>query len=194
MKYLNLLFVLAALLFAPAGCAGPDRAKVLEDIRTDPLGGAFIEGVPFFPQKDRMCGPAALASVMEYYGGADRFDEVAKEVYSEVLKGTLPVDLLIYAREKGFNARYYEGGFEDLKGNLAAGRPLILFLNLGIAEYPVGHYVVAVGYNDRASTIIAHSGMKKESFISYKKLKRTWSMTGYSTLLLTPAAGRGEGR
>jgi hypothetical protein len=188
----NYLLIIAVLLIIAAGCAGPGIKEVLVDIRTDPLGGAYVENVPFFPQKDQLCGPAALASVIGYYGakggaGVGGFDTVARAVYHEKLKGTLPMDLIIYAREKGFNVKYYEGGLVDLKENLSAGRPVILFLNLGIPEYPVGHYVVAIGYNDRFEGVIARSGMKKEVFMSYKRLERAWSKTGYSTLVLTPA-------
>lgn len=179
------LVLLGALLLAVTACAGPGADRVLDDIAEDPLGGAFIEGVPFFPEDDKLCGPAAIASVMGYYGARTGMEE-ARRVYDERLQGSLPMDMLLYAKDKGFYAKYYEGGLEDLKANLASGRPLILFLNMGLPGYPAGHYVVAIGYNDRYGTIIAHSGMNGRELISYDRLSAAWSMTGYSTLLLTP--------
>lgn len=111
---------------------------------------------------------------------------IAREVYNEKLAGTLPMDLLIYAKRKGFAAEYYEGGMEDLKEKLAGGVPLILFLNLGLDAFPVGHYVVAVGYSDRLKKVLAHSGLEPRKVYGYKGLLRAWSKTGFSTLLITP--------
>jgi hypothetical protein len=193
-KTLLLLFVM----FTAVGCIGPHA--VIDDLRANPGSGALIEDVPFFPQDELMCGPAALLSVIEYLaprawqdgqgaGSADeRLNVITREVYSEQLDGTLPMDLLIYAKRKGFAAEYYEGGLEDLKEKLSDGTPLILFLNLGIDAYPIGHYIVAVGYNDRLKKVLAHSGLKSQKVYSYGWLLRAWSKTGFSTLLITPQA------
>jgi ABC-type bacteriocin/lantibiotic exporter with double-glycine peptidase domain len=180
-SFKNVLFAaLAALLL---GCA------VHADTARPPIGGPYIEGVPFYPQNEYMCGPAALASVIGYYGSASGMEDVAAEVYSEKLKGTLPMDLLIYAREKGFEAKYYKGSFSGLKESLSRGEPLILFLNLGYGFYPVGHYIVAIGMDEKAGVVFAHSGMKKEDRFTMKELEKSWSKTGYSTLLVRPKAG-----
>ena len=83
----NVLF--AAFAACLLGCAGQvDTVKPASS-------GLYIEGVPFFPQDEYMCGPAALASVIGYYGAAAGMKDVAAEVYSEKLKGTLPMDLLL---------------------------------------------------------------------------------------------------
>ena len=175
-----------------AGCAGPGLRAVIEDLGANPAHGAFIEAVPFFPQSkgELMCGPAALASVMGYYGGAVGTDgsmaAVAREVYHEKLSGTLPIDLFIYAKEKGFKAEYYKGGMEDLKERLSRSTPLILFLNLGLKAYPVGHYVVAVGYNDNLRVVLAHSGRERAKVYGYERLLNAWSKTGFATLLVIP--------
>ncbi|HLC18200.1 MAG TPA: C39 family peptidase [Thermodesulfobacteriota bacterium] len=185
-KLITRCLVLSLLLIASTGCSLRTGGAVLEEIRANPGAGHFIEGVPFFPQDEQMCGPAALASVMGYYGAGSGMEAVAARVYEERLKGTLPVDLLIYAKEKGFRAQYYRGSLEDLKERLSEDKPLILFLNLGIPEYPVGHYIVAVGYNDRVKAVVAHSGVHREKVYSYRGLLKHWGKTGFSTLLITP--------
>ncbi len=189
--FLTTLLVLL-LIFTAVGCIGPQA--VIDDLGANPGSGALIEDVPFFAQDELMCGPAALASVIGYLGEQggwspdERLDVITLEVYNERLDGTLPIDLLIYAKRKGFAAEYYEGGLKDLKEKLSGGTPLILFLNLGIDAYPIGHYIVAVGYNDRLKKVLAHSGLKPRKVYSYKGLLRTWSKTGFSTLLITPQA------
>lgn len=182
------IFILFLSPFALTACGGPAREAVLKDIRDNPGAGAFIKDVPFYPQNDSMCGPAAIASVTGFYGDKATLGEAARGVYLAKLKGTLPVDLLIYAKEKGFNARYYQGGFEDLKARISEGRPLILFLNLGFESYPVGHYITAVGFDDGLKAVIAHSGMNKEEVFTYERLAIMWEKTGYATLLVTPGA------
>lgn len=163
------------------GCAGTNELA-----KGPSPGGLLVEGVPFFPQDEYMCGPAALASVIGYYGSARGMNEVAGEVYSKKLKGTLPMDLLIFAKEKGFEAKYYRGSIEDVRESLKRREPLILFLNLGYEFYPVGHYIVAVGIDEGA--IYAHSGTEKEKAFTLRELDKAWSKTGYSTLLVRPKA------
>jgi ABC-type bacteriocin/lantibiotic exporter with double-glycine peptidase domain len=143
----------------------------------------FIEGVPFFPQKTLMCGPSAMAGVLNYYGDRITSDEIAEKIFKPSLGGTLAMDMVIYARERGYIASYYGGGLEDLKKQIRAGAPTIVFLNLGLKSYPVGHYAVVVGYSEEA--IVAHWGGEKEKVLSYKKFLRYWEKTGFSTIAVT---------
>lgn len=187
----SLFFLFSFLIVSVISCIRPDSENVIKGIRQDPSAGSFIEGVPFFPQEESMCGPASLASVISYWGPGADMKEVAKEVYEEKLKGTLPMDILIYAKEKGLDARYYKGGLEDLKKRTAEKTPLILFLNLGYEFYPAGHYIVVTGYNEKARSVLAHSGLKKDAVFTYDELVRDWGKTGFSTILIKPK-GRPE--
>lgn len=170
-----------------SSCSTASREVILKDIRENPAQGQIIENVPFYPQDTLMCGPAALASIIDYYGVKKEMKDVAKEVYEEKLKGTLPIDILIYAKEKGFDAKFYRGGLQDLREKIRTKTPLILFLNLGLESYPIGHYIVVVGYNDTHRAVIAHSGTWREAVLGYGYLMTAWEKTGYSTLLITPA-------
>ncbi|MFQ5735993.1 MAG: C39 family peptidase [Thermodesulfobacteriota bacterium] len=185
-------FIVFSLFLALASCATVERGALIRAVEERPGSGAYIEDVPFFPRTGHMCGPAALASVVSYWSGegADP-EEIASDVYVERLKGTLPMDMLIYAREQGFDASYYNGGMDDLKEKVFAGFPLILFLNLGLRSVPVGHYVVVVGYSDPLASVLVHSGLKGEGVMGYAELERAWSKTGHSTLLIRPKAAPG---
>jgi len=190
---------LIAVIFAAAlfGCAGIRAGAVVEDLASHPEAGGYIEGVPVVEQATRTCGPAALASVIGYYAYAREGEpmdpalpaEVARAVYSDELRGTLAMDMLIYARERGFSAEHYGGGIEDLKRKVSAGAPLILFLDLGRGRLRAGHFVVAVGYNDRLGAVVVHRGGPAEEAMTYDALERRWSRTGYSTLLIVPGDG-----
>lgn len=174
-----------------ASCTAITGGSVIRDIKERPGNGAFIDGVPFFPQDTSMCGPAALASVIGYWGyrGASAgIEDVAGKVYQERLKGTLPIDMLIYAKELGYEASYYRGTLDDIKKRVAEKTPLILFIDTGYKFYPRGHYIVVTGYNENIRMITAHSAMNENEPFSYERLLNAWSKTDYSTLLVRPGA------
>ncbi|MBI5212756.1 MAG: C39 family peptidase, partial [Nitrospirae bacterium] len=66
-----------------------------------------INKVPFYPQEDYQCGPASLAGVMNYWGVDIKPEDIAKEIYSSSARGTLDIDMFIYANKKGFHAQQY---------------------------------------------------------------------------------------
>jgi len=182
-----MVLLLAALVLPSCGLLSNN---LLKDIKNDPASFHVIEGVPFFPQNEYMCGPASMASVVGYWGLHEEMKDVAKEVYQEKLSGTLPIDLLIYAKDKGFEASYYKGSLDDLREKVSKKTPLILFLNLGYDFYPVGHYIVVTGYSDRFKAVVAHSGTESEQVFTYDDLLSVWGKTDFSTLLITPKGGK----
>lgn len=148
--------------------------------------GRYINDVPFFPQEENYCGPAALASLLNYYGHKVSQEEIAKEVFTPKLKGTITVEMANAARLAGFDARYYKGSIENIEKEINSGHPLILYIDLGYYIFLSGHYIVVVGYNETRREIIAYSGRNKDILISYEKLSRSWEKTGNWTLLVRP--------
>lgn len=148
--------------------------------------GIYINNVPFFPQEENYCGPAALASVLNFYGYKATQQDIAKEIFTPRLKGTITVEMAGFARRAGFGAAYYKGGIENIKAEIDKGHPLILYIKTGYLISPSGHYITVVGYDDTKEGVIAYSGRDKDIFISYKKLMKDWGKTGYWTLLILP--------
>lgn len=149
-------------------------------------GESYIKGVPFYPQEDFFCGPASLSSILNFYGLMTNQEEIAKEIYVSKLKGSLTIDLLSYAKKNGFNAQFYKGSIEDLKKNIKAKKPLILFLNLGFNFFPVRHYLVVIGIDEGEEKVITYSGRKKNKVYSFETLLKAWKKTGYGTLKVLP--------
>lgn len=208
LKRVVLAMLLLGLVGLFSGCAGVGSVGVVESIRASPLGGVYIEGVPFFPDGSRMCGPSVLASVVGFLraepeaasdaktldveiSDARLFDDITRAIYREKLAGTLLPDMLAYAREAGFSAEVYVGSFEDLKQRLGRGTPLILFIDLGLDIYPVGHYIVAIGYSDAEQAVVAHSGLERDRVYGYAELESAWRRTGYSTLSIADGSESG---
>lgn len=155
----------------------------------EPARAHFLSEVPFFAQEDHYCGPAALASILNFYGKELSQEEIAESIYIPQVKGTLNLDLLLYARKQGFETEILNCDLERLKKDLSGGHPLIVFLNLGRSLYPIRHYAVVVGYDDTQQVIVIHSGGRKNQIISYKKFQKAWKKTGYWCLLILPPAG-----
>lgn len=178
-----LLFCLC--IFTLIGCTSRTLpTEYLPDKVTDKENYHII--VPFFPQDRDQCGPASLASVLRFYGTNINPDEISKEIYLPGIKGTLNIDLVFYARSKGLSAEAYHGDMADLKRQVAQGRPLLLFLNLGLKIFPVGHYIVVTGFNDRDNIIFAHSGVERDKPIPYSEFMRAWGKGDFWTLLVRP--------
>ena len=118
--------------------------------------------------------------------------EIAEAIYEKRLKGTLSIDLTLFARRMGFNAKSYKGSITDLKGHISRDRPLIVFRDLGYPLLPIRHFSVVIGYDDAEGILILHSGKRWNKVISYEKFLRSWAEMDYWTLLVLPDRGDGD--
>ncbi|MBI3297650.1 MAG: peptidase C39 family protein [Elusimicrobia bacterium] len=143
---------------------------------------------PFYTNQSAQCGPAALASVLAFYGKKTAPERIREAIYRDDLNGSLSVDMLLAAQSYGMSAEMLEGGLHRLKAELDAGHPLIAFLNLGTRLTPIGHYVVVTGYDDARQGVLAHSGTKQDGLISYARFSRQWEKTDRWALLVLPDA------
>lgn len=175
---LTLILLLGAC--APTGFVAP------------PHEGGLLLKVPFFPQPEGLCGPASLASVLNYWqekGSQEKtsLDEIRRAVFLPQLNGTLGLDLTRFARNKGWAAHSFKGTLSDLRDRLAQGMPLIAFLNLGNRFFPVGHFIVVTGINEGREEVIAHSGSEANKAIPYRTFMAAWSRTDFWTLQVLPS-------
>jgi ABC-type bacteriocin/lantibiotic exporter with double-glycine peptidase domain len=144
----------------------------------------IIESVPFYPQEAYQCGPASLACVLNYWRTGVSPEDVAGEIYSESAKGTLDIDMILYAERKGLKARQYKGSADDIKRNIDLGYPLIVLVDYGFWVYQQNHFMVVVGYNKNG--ILANSGRDQLKFIPFKVFLKSWKRTNFWTMLIRP--------
>lgn len=148
---------------------------------------ATIEGVPFVRQAEgHYCGPAALSSVLAYYGVSIDQQIIADKVYDERIKGALFTDLQDFARDRGFATRLEQGTVDDLKAYLDNGRPVIVLVDLGFWVITQAHYLVLTGYTDQG--FIAHNGLKASQPFDYPTFTRIWKRKGSLLLVISPPA------
>jgi hypothetical protein len=144
----------------------------------------IIPRVPFFPQEIYQCGPASLAMVLNYWGVTITPESIADEIYSPSAKGTLNVDLALFAEKKGLKAYPYRGGMEDLKENVDSARPLIVLVDYGFGPYERNHFMVVVGYD--AGGVVVNSGKDREKWIAQESFLKAWGRTKFWTLRIEP--------
>lgn len=142
----------------------------------------IIEKVPFFAQDNYQCGPSSLAGVLNYWGIKVTPDEISREIFSKTARGTLNIDMLLYAQRKGLNVVQYNGNLKDLKEKIDLGFPIIVMVDLGIYFLKINHFMVVIGYNEQG--VIVNSGKEKEKFIYEKDFLKVWKKTDYWTLLI----------
>jgi ABC-type bacteriocin/lantibiotic exporter with double-glycine peptidase domain len=179
-----------------SGCASPPPMTPIEFAALPTLQGEVyhLRSVPFYPDDTDQCGPATLASVLTYWGFPTEPPVLKEEIYMSRLGGSLPLDLLLAAQARGLRAQTYSGTLENLKTELKAGHPVLALLNLGSARFPQGHYVVVVGYDDVRQGLYLHSGLQRDSFVSYKRFLQGWDKSGRWVLLVLPPSMQGRNR
>lgn len=177
------IFTLCLLVNLVLGC---DSNQLSSQISSDNDNTVIVENVPFVKQKDKFCGPASMALVMQFYGEDIGQDEIAEEIYIPELNGALISDMENYARDNGYSVESVNGNIEMLKSNLDENNPVILLVDKGKWKVSVPHYYVAYGYNDLNRTVIIHTGYKQNQEISYEKLDQEWERMNNLMLTITP--------
>jgi tetratricopeptide (TPR) repeat protein len=148
---------------------------------------AHIDNVPFYPNTSDQCGPAVLASLLNYWGKNVTPEELKKEVYVPRLNGTLPIDLLPALHSRGIAAETLYGSFDRVKTEIRGGRPVLAYLNFGTKKHPIGHFVVINGFDDEKKVFIIHS-LKPDKLASYKRFDRGWNDTHHWMIVAEPSA------
>ncbi|PIP08619.1 MAG: hypothetical protein COX51_03550 [Syntrophobacteraceae bacterium CG23_combo_of_CG06-09_8_20_14_all_50_8] len=150
----------------------------------EPGTARMIENVPFFPQETYQCGPASLAGVLNYWGVKVFPEAIAAKIYSRSAKGTLNLDMVLYAQDKGLQVIQYKGSIKDLKKNIDLGYPAIVLVDYGFWVYQQNHFMVVVGYNEKG--VITNSGKNRLKFIREEDFLKPWERTDFWTLLIKP--------
>lgn len=180
------VFVLAAALLQ--GCATPQVATL--DAHWPPGLATRVElpDVPFYPQEDFECGPAALAMVAAAAGVAVLPQALVEQVYLPGRKGALQPEMLAAGRRQGLLAYPLRPQLEDLLREVAAGHPVLVFQNLALSFYPVWHYAVVIGFDRERNVVLLHSGRSKRLEMSLFTFERTWARgQHWAMLALAPA-------
>ena len=179
----TIFFAAAVLLLTLGACATPRQtAELLNDPGTLPTR-ALVADVPFFPQEEFYCGPAATAMTLAWTGLPVTQQDLAQQVYTPGRAGTLQPDVIAAVRRNGRLA-VPVNTMQELLAELAAGRPVLVFQNLGLSWIEQWHFAVAIGYDLETRDLILHSGTSENYRVGLTTFERTWQRGGYWALVV----------
>jgi tetratricopeptide (TPR) repeat protein len=164
------------------------QTYALKDQRPPDLAPrAELKQVPFFPQEDYFCGPAALAMAFNAAGLKVSPEELIDQVYLPGRKGSLQVEMLAATRRHGLVAYELEPQLTDMLREIAAGTPAIVLENYGpFSWYPVWHYSVVVGYDLDTLEVIRRSGIRQRRPTPLPIFEKIWKLENYWAMVAAP--------
>ena len=177
------VFVLALL----SGCASfiPQTKELARGWPQELPKQVELTEVPFFPQLEYQCGPAALATVLVSAGVKTTPNDLVPQVYIPERKGSLQVEMLAAARRHGLVSYALAPRFEDVLREIAAGTPVIVLQNLGL--FGAGwHYAVAIGYDYGPGTLVLRSGTLERDVVPFAAHEVVWMRSGYWAMVAVP--------
>jgi peptidase C39-like protein/tetratricopeptide repeat protein len=176
----------ACIALLASGCASllPQSAALRDGLPPGLPQRAELTEVPFFPQTEYQCGPAALATALGAAGVAVTPEALVPQVYLPARQGSLQVEMMAAARRHGRVAYQLAPRFDDLLREIAAGTPVIVLQKLGL----VGgwHYAVAVGYDHERGELILRSGENKRETLSFPAHELVWRRSDYWAMVAMP--------
>ena len=172
-------------ILALSGCAS-QSGQLRTHAPNDVPRRVELTDTPFFPDETYYCGPAALATVLTAAGFATQPEKVADQVFVPEREGSLQIEMLAAARRGGAVATVLPGELETLLRELAAGNPIVVLQNLGLAWAPSWHYAVLVGYDLDAREFFLRSGPMRRQQLSFRTFEHTWKRSNYWAFAALP--------
>ena len=181
-------WLLAATVLLLAGCGSLIPQTVA--LRTDWPAGVprqvELAQVPFFPQDEYQCGPAALAMVMDHRGARVSPEALVDEVWLPSRKGSLQLEMLAAPRRHGLVAYKLAPRYADLLREVAAGNPVLVLQDVGLAPWPDWHYAVVNGFDYDTGTLFLRSGLQMRQQMPFSFFERTWLRGNYWAMVVVP--------
>lgn len=172
------IFSLLLFMVLLTGCATPQTRQLLNSTSPLPRSVELTE-VPFFPQEEYQCGPAALATVLTESGVTITPDELVPQVYLPKRKGSLQFELLASSRRHGRIPYPLQPELTALMTEVTAGNPVLVLQNLGLSIFPFWHYAVVVGFDLDQGHVILRSGADARRITPLNTFEHTWRRGGY---------------
>jgi hypothetical protein len=180
-------FLCCLLLVALAGCAQlvPQTVQLRTGWPEGVPQQVELTQVPFFPQEDYQCGPAALATVLSFSGVRVEPDALVSQVYLPARRGSLQIEMLATPRRYGRISMQLAPRYADVLREVAAGNPVVVLQDVG-PMFTQWHYAVLNGFDYPSGTLYLRSGTRARQEMPFTAFEREWMKSGYWAMVVTP--------
>ena len=172
--------LLPFLLLLSSGCAG--GPSEVDRILPGTPGYRMLPGRISLPRGSHAptdCGPEALGAALNFLGIPVSISEVEREVYVPSIKGSVPTQIVAFARRKGVKAKMSErGGLWKLQQQIEAGFPVMIEVTRG-GQF---HYYLVVGLGTADRVVVCAYYEDRQHLLSYEALEELWRPTRYRSI------------
>ncbi len=183
------LNLLAARRLAPAGLVALSIV-VSVAVPAAAAGQRSLLDVPYLSQTENLCGGAAVAMVLRYWGERQVYPEDFAVLLDRAAAGIRTGTLADAVKRRGWQAVTFSStsrsNDDAIDQQLERGRPVIALIEDRPASY---HYVVVVGWT-RDRVIVHDPARAPFRVLSRAEFERTWAPTGHWALLVLPPEGK----
>jgi hypothetical protein len=173
-----------AILVVVVTLAAAERGAAASAPLLQPQPHALLD-VPYLPQTEQLCGGAAVAMVLRYWGERDVFAQDFAPLVGTGDDGIFTSVLASAVRNRGWQALVMPASRTQIRSEIDRGRPLIALIEVGPRTY---HYVVIVGSTERE--IVAHDPARAPfRVLPWADFDRAWAATGRWMMLVLPPDG-----
>lgn len=180
----QLLLSLFSLILLASCVSPPQSAALLNETPAQFRDAVVIPDVPFFPQEDYQCGPAALATVL----GASQLrvspEELVPLVYVPERQGSFQIEMVAAARSYGRLAYQLPPTLQAMFSEVSRGHPVLVMQNLGLDWYPQWHFAVVKGFDLQQGQVILNSALTEDYRLALTTFERTWARAEHWAVLV----------
>ncbi|HEY0160161.1 MAG TPA: tetratricopeptide repeat protein [Thermoanaerobaculia bacterium] len=153
-----------------------------------------VENVPMQKWDIKSCGAGALSAVLQHHGDPTSMDQW-QETLPKTRGGVMSIDLVLAARQKGYDARLVSGDRSLVEAEVKDGRPVILMLQVIQAPGKINdffHYIVVDGYDETRRIFRTQFGDGRARWTPIESVVPAWQKTKFATIVVRPADPNAE--
>lgn len=129
-------------------------------------------------QEPELCGPYALASLLNYLGIEADANQMAERLYSPGAGGTLTMDLYLEAVRNGLETRQFSGSDSILVKELEEYNPVIVLFKYPGLKERTGHFILVSGHSADPHGFFVLWGDGRLSWMKRERFNELWSGSG----------------